>query len=194
MAENSKIEWTTHTMNPTEHGREVPGHPAYRVTPDGKVWTCFSLGGKGRRRITSEWREKLPMVTKKGHLRVELHSLAAGVKIRKFHVHVLVLELFVGACPDGMECCHEDGNPANNDVGNLRWDTPQANWKDRKRHGRGGEGAKSSQAKLTDDAVRDIRQARSRGVLLRELAAKHGVSVAKVSQVARGQNWSHVDG
>ncbi|WP_248099523.1 HNH endonuclease signature motif containing protein [Corynebacterium kefirresidentii] len=45
-------------------------------------------------------------------------------------VHRLVMAAFVGPCPDGMEVCHNDGNPANNYVGNLRYDTHQANYAD----------------------------------------------------------------
>jgi len=51
-----------------------------------------------------------------------------------FCVHVLVLTAFVGPCPDGLECCHNDGDPANNRVGNLRWDTRLANVHDMMRH------------------------------------------------------------
>jgi len=42
-------------------------------------------------------------------------------------VHRLVLEAFVGPCPDDMEGCHKDGDPSNNYLGNLRWDTSSNN-------------------------------------------------------------------
>lgn len=68
-----------------------------------------------------------------GHLRVTLAS-AEHVK-RTVSVHTLVLTAFVGPRPDGMECCHGDDDPANNHVGNLRWDTKSANQLDCVRHG-----------------------------------------------------------
>jgi hypothetical protein len=49
--------------------------------------------------------------------------------------HRLVLEAFVGPCPDGMEGCHNDGDKLNNSLGNLRWDTRSANMYDRVAHG-----------------------------------------------------------
>lgn len=52
-------------------------------------------------------------------------------------IHRLVLEAFVGPCPPGMEACHNDGDPANNSLGNLRWDTHLANMHDKVRHGYG---------------------------------------------------------
>lgn len=50
-------------------------------------------------------------------------------------VHRLVLNAFVGARPDGMEGCHNDGDPTNNHLSNLRWDTQSENQRDSVRHG-----------------------------------------------------------
>lgn len=50
-------------------------------------------------------------------------------------VHSLVLEAFIGPRPPGFEACHNDGDPANNRLSNLRWDTRSANTRDRVRHG-----------------------------------------------------------
>lgn len=58
-----------------------------------------------------------------------------GVKIPR-KVHRLVLEAFVGPRPDAYQGCHYDGDPTNNRLDNLRWDTASANNKDRVRHGR----------------------------------------------------------
>lgn len=67
-----------------------------------------------------------------GHLRVTL-SVDAVKQVR--FVHRLVLEGFVGACPLGMQCCHNNGNPTDNRLINLRWDTSSANHLDRLVHG-----------------------------------------------------------
>jgi hypothetical protein len=50
-------------------------------------------------------------------------------------VHKLILLAFVGPCPDGMECCHNNGIASDNRLENLRWDTHKNNNADRKRHG-----------------------------------------------------------
>ena len=51
-------------------------------------------------------------------------------------VHRLVLEAFVGHAPfDGAHACHYDGDPTNNALSNLRWDTPSANQLDNVRNG-----------------------------------------------------------
>jgi len=50
-------------------------------------------------------------------------------------VHRLVLEAFIGPCPDGLVCRHLDGNAANNNLDNLAWGTPEENMQDRILHG-----------------------------------------------------------
>lgn len=67
-----------------------------------------------------------------GYLFVNLYQ-AAKVKT-PVTVHRLVLEAFVGPRPDGMECRHLDGDPANNRLANLAWGSPVENASDRKRH------------------------------------------------------------
>lgn len=77
---------------------------------------------------------------KLGYKMVRLHL--DGHRSGKY-VHALVLEAFVGPRPDGMYACHSDGNPANNCVDNLRWDTPSANQQDSIRHGTHAEASKT---------------------------------------------------
>jgi hypothetical protein len=50
-------------------------------------------------------------------------------------VHQLVLVAFRGACPEGQVACHNDGNPGNNRLENLRWDTQSNNLRDEVAHG-----------------------------------------------------------
>lgn len=73
-----------------------------------------------------------------GHLSVVLSS---GGQTQSYRVHRLVLAAFAGPCPDGMEACHNDGDPTNNTMTNLRWDTHTNNVGDtisQGRHGRMG--------------------------------------------------------
>ena len=50
-------------------------------------------------------------------------------------VHKLVLNAFVGPAPDGYECLHINGDPADNRLQNLRWGTRSENIADAVRHG-----------------------------------------------------------
>lgn len=79
---------------------------------------------RGRRRVWSYDRIGRPIV-----------SLSRNNEKCTKQVCRLVIEAFVGPCPRGMECCHNDGDPTNNHVSNLRWDTRSNNIYDAVRHG-----------------------------------------------------------
>jgi hypothetical protein len=71
---------------------------------------------------------------KKGYLRVSLR-LHGGKQAQRY-VHRLVLEAFVGPCPEGMQARHyPDPDPTNNRLANLSWDTPSQDNYDRVEHG-----------------------------------------------------------
>lgn len=95
----------------------------YAITTDGKVASY----PKNRRKPF--W---LKLVLLDGYLRISFH-LKKDQKWRWFYIHLLVLETFVGLRPKGMQGCHNDGNPLNNNLDNLRWDTPLNNILDRDR-------------------------------------------------------------
>jgi len=167
-----------------------PGCEAYRIGRDGTLWSCWERRGSPRR-LGTTWRKKADHHSEKGHRRVELittnrRRLQAGVE-------VLVLTFFVGPRPDGMQACHADGDPANNRLENLRWETIQSNWIRIRNHGRG---ISNSRAKLTDEAIRIIRQERQgpQKTPLRELAERYGVTVGNISHVARSRHWKHIEG
>lgn len=69
-------------------------------------------------------------------------SLRRPGEFKNAKVHILVLSAFVGPCPDGMECCHKDGNSKNNFLVNLRWGTRSSNNFDRVLHGTHNESSK----------------------------------------------------
>lgn len=108
----------------------IPGYGGtYEVSDAGDVRSLDRTDPYGRRRRGGARKLR---VAPSGHLSVALSS--NGIS-RTFRVHHLVLEAFVGPRPAGMEGCHWDDDPANNSVGNLRWDTRSANVHDCIRNG-----------------------------------------------------------
>lgn len=67
-----------------------------------------------------------------GHVLVTLRT-PEGKQVQR-HIHTLVLEAFVGPCPEGLECRHLDGDAGNNRLTNLRWGSRMENQKDRRFH------------------------------------------------------------
>lgn len=170
--------------------KDVPGFPHYRVGDDGSVWTRWANSNVTPTE-SSEWREMARIVSKRGgYLVVNLN--AAG-KRTKFKIHRLVLWLFKGPCPDGMEGCHNDGDRTNNRISNLRWDTRVGNQADRTRHGSDSRGTRNGLAKLNDVSALEIRKRRSNGESKASLAREYGVTEGTVYAIVIGKTWRHVD-
>lgn len=110
------------------------------------------------------------------------------VKTKK-KVHRLVLEAFVGACPEGMECRHLNGQSRDNRLENLRWGTKAENFEDRVRHGTILKGERHPGVKLTEDQVREIRSAPGSQS---SIAARYGVEQTNISAIKRWKSWACV--
>jgi len=166
--------------------RDIPGFPGYRVGNDGSVWSCRNVAGWGT--LTDTWHKLSGLkTTKAGHTRVDLMD---GKTRHLRYVHRLVLEAFVGPCPPGMEVCHNDGNPANNRLDNLRWDTHRENMRDRFKHGTVRLGVNHHKAKLNPEIVRSIRTAT--GVTQRQLGLTYGVPQSTIWKILNRRVWAHV--
>ena len=166
------------TSQPVQY-KTIERFPGYRFGDDGTVWS-HNLGGEWRKRKTSK--QYAPV----RYGRRKLTSMRIGLYGVTPLVHRLILEAFVGPCPDGMECRHLDGDPENNRMGNLRWGTPKSNADDSVRHG-------TMTTKLTEGQVIEIREKYITGNFLQsELATMYGVSANAISWVLRGQSWGHI--
>lgn len=158
--------------------KQIPGFPGYQVTDDGRVWS----------ETTRRWRAASAGFGGYPSLDLWLH----GRPYRKL-VHRLVLEAFVGPCPEGMEGCHSNGNPRDNRLSNLRWDTRTENHRDAVKHGtmptifKHGEAHPS--ARLTQDVVDLIRSYSADGVCNEELAIMSGVTSSQISHIIHNRTW-----
>jgi len=121
----------------------LENYPAYRVGDDGSIWSrrkrIMLPSGRGSKTVIGKtWHpKKISKQKGKTEGRSYLYvRLSHDKKSRIFRVHRLVLEAFVGPCPEGMECRHLDGDPSNNRLENLRWGTPAENTEDKRKHGR----------------------------------------------------------
>lgn len=115
-----------------ENWRAIVGFEGlYEVSDQGRARTLGRIDTRGHRRAA---RLLTPTPDGEGYLKVGLTPLGTAGAPQPCifrRVHVLVLEAFVGPCPDEMEGCHGDDDPANNRLVNLRWDTRSANAADR---------------------------------------------------------------
>lgn len=171
--------------------RAIAGFPGYRVGDDGSVWSSWAYNGRHPRRLSATWKRLIAQPDGDGYLALNLFRDGRACR-RK--VHLLVLESFVGARPDGMEGCHNDGAASNCVLSNLRWDTPAANQQDRLRHGTHARGERSAKAKLTESQVRQIKARIAAGDRGIDLAAAYGVSPSTIGEIKRGRLWGWLNG
>ena len=175
---------------PIETWKEVEGFPAYRVSSLGRVETRWTPGSH---HLGPEWKELRQRKTKKGHRYVDLYG--NRIHVRRY-VHQLVLEAFVGPCPEGKECCHWDDNPANNTVGNLRWGTPKENQEDCRRNGNMRRtplfGSANNNAILNEETVAQIKRLAGSGISAAEVGRQKGTSKQNVLRIWKNRIWRQV--
>jgi hypothetical protein len=182
-------------MDPLIDGRPVEGFPAYRVTPDGQVWTCWKRAntlGRGKGYVLGDtWKPMKFGHNQYGHKQIGLNNGDGKGQIPHL-VHRLVLETFVGPCPPGMQCRHMDGDPGNNHVSNLSWGTARQNQLDRRRHGTSMEGVKHPMVRFTEEQILSIIAELNSGARQIDVAAKYGTKQGHISNIYRGKAWSHL--
>jgi len=108
-------------------------------------------------------------------------------------VHELVAEAWIAPRPPGHEVNHKDGNKRNNRPQNLEWVTRGDNFRHAYRLGLRMPpcGETQGQAKLTEDAVREIRESNAE-VSCAELARRFKVDPSTVWVARYRRTWCHV--
>lgn len=130
------------------------------------------------------------------------------IKRKTKKIHRLVLETFIGICPNGYEAGHLDGNKDNNNIINLKWITPSENGKHKIIHGTSPKGLKNGKythpekvqkgddintSKLTEKDVINIRKLyKTTCKNLSELGRKFGVTHTAIRFIIIGKNWKHI--
>jgi hypothetical protein len=119
-----------------ERWRPIPGWAGYyEVSDHGRVRSVDRVITYRGATVPVRYKGRIRSLKRdyKGYLGVRL---CAGPDRSYQFVHKLVLFAFVGPCPPGFQCCHNNGIPDDNRLENLRWDSPSENMRDVIRHGR----------------------------------------------------------
>lgn len=94
--------------------KDIDGFPGYQVSDRGRVYS----------NLTNKFLKH--EVMSKGYHRVALYNPDTGIK-RRFLVHVLVANAFMGKCPYGYQIDHKDADKGNNNISNLEYVTCKEN-------------------------------------------------------------------
>lgn len=158
----------------------------YEVSSLGNVRAIFVGGKHGHRkpfRILSPYRKP------NGYVFVHLKP-PPGRKGHSRYVHRIMLESFVGRCPEHKETRHLNGVRHDNRIENLAWGTRKQNDQDKDAHGTRPVGSSHHCSKLTEDAVRRIRE--SSHLTLKLLSSLYGVSKSTIGSVISRTTWKHL--
>lgn len=157
--------------------RPVKGAPGYYIASDGTLYTTrgtWDAGRLGLRRIQ-------PSRSCTGYEHVSIRLRDGSYK--PTYIHRIVLETFVGPCPDNMETRHLNGNRTDNHVDNLRWGTKQENVEDKLRHG-------SVRCRLKRHQARRIYRMCIRGKWsIQRASALYAITNESAYNIVRGRTW-----
>jgi DNA-binding XRE family transcriptional regulator len=157
--------------------RECLGRPMYLVSDDGRVFSRHRAGH-------AEYRELRQETLRWGYKRVTLATDKPPYSERVL-VHVLVLEAFVGPCPEGYEARHLDGSRDNNNLRNLAWGTLSDNRIDALENNFG--------VTLDAEGVSKIKKLlKEKGKRQWQIAEMFGVTRQTITDINNGRTWSHV--
>ena len=159
--------------------KTIKGFPKYKIDELGNVYSV-------------RFNRPLKTANSTGGYQIVTLMRADGTHTSK-RVHRLVLETFVGKCPQDMQTCHNNGNNRDNRLSNLRWDTMLNNHLDKCKHGTSPVGSKNGHAKLTEQDVRMVIHMWDTGLFNQcEIAKYCGVHHSCIHKIVTKKSWKHI--
>jgi hypothetical protein len=138
------------------------------------------------------------------HIRKGIKQLPYGIfylinpaknnKMKQVKAHRYSWEIHKGPIPEGLFVLHKCDNPPCINPSHLFLGTNLDNIKDMVAKGRnkGAKGTRNCKAKLTEDQVREIREACRQGATDATIASQYNVSAGAVWFIRYNVTWQHV--
>ena len=159
--------------------KQIPGFDGYDVSNQGRVRSYYKLiGWPGGHVLT----DKPQRILRGAYKSIGYHYVLLALDGKSYNkmTHQLMMLAFNGPCPDGMEVCHNDSNPKNNRLDNLRYDTKQGNTNDR--------------CKLTEEQITEVRYRCAAMERVQDIAKEYGVSRNSIIRICTGESFSLLGG
>ena len=166
-----------------EEWRDIPGFEGmFQVSSMGRVKSLDRIvgGAGGRTRVFPGSMRSFGRAGA-GYRNV---TLGKNGRRRTFRLHRLVLSVFVGPCPEGFQGSHLNGDPGDNRLCNLKWESARDNHMRQWDHG-------TRPSVLTREDVIEIRARRAAGEPFRTIFPDYSAAESTITQAASGHTWSH---
>lgn len=166
---------------PKEQWKEIEGFPDYEISNLGRVKRATPACQTAIGRILCPWEQSW------GYLQVTLNG-------KHKRVHILVLNAFIGKCPEGYEGNHKDGNKKNNRIDNLEWITPSENMTHSYKTGLHPKllGERHPMAKLNKIQVNEIKEQLKNKKFgdVSRIAREYNVNKTTISRIGLSKSWN----
>lgn len=167
--------------------KDVPGYEGlYKVSNIGNVLSINRsvVAPRNSRRIIPNKLLKKQKI--KGYLYVFLCRCG---KRKQYGVHQLVASAFIGKKPEGLECCHFNGDRQDNRSENLRYDTRKNNISDNVRNRTIARGERQGLSILTESVVISIKKFISSGLSCSKIAKLLNIKISAVKDISAKRTW-----
>ena len=174
-----------------EKWKNIPGYEGlYQVSIYGQIKRTVGRGCRKERIL----KQILQHNKDTGHGNYWCVDLCKDGRVKRYKVHRLILETFVGTRPSLQETRHLDGNISNNHLSNLKYGTKSENTYDSVRHGTHIDirGSKHHLTKLNDKKVLCIRQLLMGGQSGVDTAQQFSITPSCVSNIKLRKTWTHI--
>lgn len=170
-------------LSEIETWKDVPGFPDYQVSDMGRI--------RSKSRLKTEWKI---LAHKNKHKYSYMYvTLVRGSVHKRFRLHRLIAEVFLGASEIKRHVLHINGNSRDNRLANLKYGTQIENYADMIRHKTAPIGERNGQAVFTEEDIYQIKVIGSWNKFFRkDIGRLFGTDESTISQILTGKRWKHV--
>lgn len=161
----------------------LPGHERYQISDHGRIRKKINMTHPERNKPYHYMKFE---TDKDGYKKVT-------IKGKRFIVHRLVYQAFVGELKPGLVVCHLNNKRDDNRPSNLIQATQKENIGHKVLHGTHPACEKHPRASITNDMAKKIRYTLAQNKLsLKQISSLYDVSFCVVADISRGKSWRQV--
>ncbi len=166
--------------------KEITGFPGYFADKKGNIYSQWQSCGPHRIK-SNQFKLLKGCIKNNGYKEYGL----INNNHKKIYIlgHRLILLVFIGSCPQGLQTRHINGKKTDNALSNLCYGTPKQNGEDKIRHGTTMKGEKNNHHILTFEQVKYIRKELNKGQTIINLAQKFKVHITAIYNINNNKTW-----